>query len=85
MSLDFASEVWEVLRSHIDFNERTDAADSLVNFLIDNNYEAEDIKNAFRGEKEIINSVKEYLLQHEDELEYEDDDYDSDSDDDDWN
>lgn len=84
MSLDLVSEVWDVLRSHIDFNERSEAADSLVNFLIDNNYEAEDIKDAFRGEKEIITAVKDYLSQHEDELEYEDDDYDSDSDDDEW-
>ena len=84
MSLDLVSEVWDVLRSHIDFNDRSEAADSLVNFLIDNNYEAEDIKDAFRGEKEIITAVKDYLSQHEDELEYEDDDYDSDSDDDEW-
>ena len=84
MSLDLVSEVWDVLRSHIDFNVRSEAADSLVNFLIDNNYEAEDIKDAFRGEKEIITAVKDYLSQHEDELEYEDDDYDSDSDDDEW-
>ena len=84
MSLDFVSEVWDALRSHIDFNERSDAADSLINLLIDNNYEPEEIKDAFRGEKEIITAVKDYLSQHEDELEYEDDDYDSDSDDDEW-
>lgn len=83
MSLDFVSEVWEVLRTHIDFNERGDAADSLVNFLIDNNYEAEDIKEAFRGDKEIIKAVKEYTDQHEDDQEYDDEDYDCDLDD--WN
>jgi homoserine dehydrogenase len=84
MSLDLVTEVWDVLRSHIDFNERGDAADTLVNFLIDNNYEAEDIKDAFRGDKEIITAVKDYLSQHEDELEYEDEDYYGDSDDDEW-
>lgn len=83
MSLDLVTEVWDVLRSHIDFNERSDAAESLVNFLIDNNYEAEDIKDAFKGEKEIITAVKDYLSQHEDEPEY--DEYDDDSDDDEWN
>jgi len=84
MSLDLVTEVWDALRSHIDFNERRDAADTLVNFLIDNNYEAEDIKDAFRGDKEIITAVKDYLEQHEDEQEYDDEDYDCDSDDD-WN
>ena len=85
MSLDLITEVWDVLRSHIDFNERSDAADTLVNFLIDSNYEAEDIKDAFRGDKDIISAVKDYLEQHEDEQEYDDEDYDCDSDDDDWN
>ena len=44
MSLDFVSEVWEALRSHIDPHERKEAADTLINLLIDNNYEADDIK-----------------------------------------
>lgn len=85
MSLDLITEVWEVLQSHIDFNERRDAADSLVNFLIDSNYEAEDIKEAFRGNKEIITAVKDYLSQQEDDQDYDDEDYDSDIDDDEWN
>ena len=36
MSLDFVAEVWDALRTHIDFNERSDAADTLINLLIDN-------------------------------------------------
>ena len=48
MSLDFVTEVWEALRTHIDLNERSEAADTLVNLLIDNNYEVEDIKDAFK-------------------------------------
>lgn len=85
MSLDLVTEMWEVLSPHIDFNEKSEAADTLVNYLIDNNYEAEDIKEAFRGHKEIITAVKDYLEQHEDEPEYDDEDYDCDSDDDEWN
>lgn len=84
MSLDLVTEVWDVLRSHIDFNDRSEAAESLVNYLIDTNYEAEDIKDAFKGDKEIITAVKDYLSQHEDDQEYDDEDYDCDSDDD-WN
>lgn len=83
MSLNFVAEVWEVLRSHIDFNERSDAADSLVNFLIENNYETDDIKDAFRGEKEISTALKSYISEHEAEEVYEDED-DYDSDDDEW-
>jgi hypothetical protein len=82
MNLDFVAEVWDALRSHIDFNDRSDAADSLVNLLIDNNYEAEDIKDAFSGEKEVITALKEYMAQQDTEDAYED--YDEDDTDEEW-
>ena len=73
MSLDFIAEVWDALRSHIDFNERKEAADTLVNLLIENNHEADEIKDAFRGEKEILTALKDYVSEHEVEEEYEED------------
>lgn len=78
MSLDFVAEVWDALRSHIDMNERKDAADTLVNLLIENNHEADEIKDAFRGEKEILTALKDYVSEHEIEEEYEE--YDEDED-----
>ena len=82
MSLDFVTEVWDALRSHIDLNERSDAADTLINLLIDNNYETDDIKDAFRGDKEMLKALKGYAEQNDVEDEYED--YEEDSDTDDW-
>jgi hypothetical protein len=82
MSIDFVAEVWYALRSHIDFNDRTEAADSLVNLLIENNYEAEDIKNAFKGDKEMLTALKENLTDQDIEESYED--YDEDDQDDEW-
>jgi len=75
MSLDFVAEVWDALRSHIDSNERKDAADTLINLLIDNDYEAADIKESFRGDKDILDALKFYVDQHDQEEEYEDDDF----------
>lgn len=80
MSLDFVAEVWEVLISHVDFNDRAEAADTLVNLLIDNDYEASDIKEAFRKDKEVITALKEYTDQIEEEYEEYDDDTESDED-----
>lgn len=80
MDLDFVSEVWEVLRSHIDFNERSDAADALITLLIENNYEPEDIKESFRGDKDISKALKYYIDQHDMEDEYDEDDVDHDDD-----
>ena len=82
MKLDFVAEVWDALRSHIDFNDRTDAADSLINLLIDNNYEAEDIKDAFKGDKEVLTALKENLAHQDTEESYED--YDEDDADEEW-
>lgn len=81
MSLDTISEVWEILREHIDLSERNDAADTLVNFLIDNNYEIEDIKDAFK-DKDITKALKGYAEEHFQEDDYED--YEEDIDTDDW-
>lgn len=78
MSLSFVAEVWDVLRTHVDLSERSEAADSLINLLIDNNYEATEIKEAFRGDKEIATALKFYAEQHETEEDYED--YDEDED-----
>jgi hypothetical protein len=81
MSLSIVSEVWEVLREHIDLNERTDAADTLVNYLMDNNYEVDEIKDEFK-DKDITKALKGYAEQHfqeEEYEEYEDEDQDEDS------
>ena len=73
MSLNFVAEVWDALRTHIDFNDRSDAADTLINLLIDNNYETDEIKDSFRGDKEVLKALKGYAEQHDVEDDYEDD------------
>lgn len=82
MNLDFVAEVWDALRSHIDMNDRSDAADTLINLLIDNNYEADEIKDSFRGDKDINKALKYYAEQHDTEEEYEE--YEEDEDQEDW-
>lgn len=82
MNLNFVAEVWDSLRSHIDFNDRKDAADTLVNLLIENNYEADNIKDSFRGDKEILTALKDYVSEHESGYE---EDFEEDEDlDEDW-
>ena len=83
MSLDSIVEVWEILRDHVDLNDRSDAADSLVNYLMDNNYEVEDIKDAFK-DKDITKALQGYAEQHFQEEEYEEND-DEDHNPEDWN
>jgi hypothetical protein len=84
MSLLVITEVWDALRDYIDMNERTEAADTLVNYLMDSNYEVDDIKDAFK-DKDITKALKGYAEQHFQEEDYEEDEEDEDSDEDsDW-
>jgi len=78
MSLDFLAEVWDALRSHIDLNDRKDASDTLVTLLIENNYEADAIKDSFRGDKEILSALRDYASEHDAEYEEYDEDEDLD-------
>ena len=82
MNLDFVAEVWDALRTHIDFNDRSDAADTLINLLIENNYETDDIKESFSGNKEMLKALKGYAEQHGSEDDYEE--YDEDEDHEEW-
>ena len=83
MNLDLISELWDVLRNHVDMSERKDAADTLVNWLIENNYEPDEIKDAFRGDKEVFKALAFYVDQHDLE-EIEDPDEENDFDEDEW-
>lgn len=78
MSLILANEMWEALKTHIDLNESKDAADTLVNLLIDNGYDAVDIRESF-SDKHILNALKYYSDQSDDfdeeDFELDDDDY----------
>jgi len=72
MSLNLIAEVWDALRQHIQLADKGDAADTLVNLLIDNDYDAEEIKEAFRGDKEIVSALSYFTTEQIDEEDYED-------------
>lgn len=81
MSIDVAYDIWIELRRFLSTPDRAEAADSLVNVLIDNDYNAEDIRTAFRGDNDVKKALQIYLDDtgedsEEDSEEYkEDEDY----------
>ena len=77
MSLSLVSEVWDALRQHIQLADKVDAADTLVNLLIDQGYDADEIKENFRGDKEISNALS-YFSQEEEYEDYDEEEYDED-------
>jgi hypothetical protein len=84
MDLQLVEEIWYALKSHIHSTYDIEAAaDTLVNLLIDNNCEAGDIKDTFKGERVIMSALKAYIDQHDSEDDEDDDEefYDADEDD----
>ena len=81
MSLTLISEAWDALRQHIQLADKSDAADTLVNLLIDNGYDVDEIKENFRGDKDIANALVYFSEQDDYTEDYEDDDL---TDDDEW-
>ena len=82
MSITIIAEVWRALKLEIDETNLPDAAESLINVLIDNDYETADIKEAFRREPVVVEALREYSSQYEEE-EYEEEEYEEDEDEDD--
>lgn len=77
--LELVAQVWEAVKYHIDTNDRPEAADDLVNLLIDHDHEVSEIKEAFRGDKVINAALRGYIASHEDPDD--EDPYDEDHDD----
>lgn len=82
MSITVIAELWRALKLEIDENNLSDAAESLINVLIDNDYDTADIKEAFRREPSVMEALREYNSQF-DEEEYEEEEYDEEEDEDD--
>ena len=74
MSVDLTAAVWEELKRYIGPLDRIEAADALVNLLVDSNVDADDIRDAFRGDAEVKKALQGYLDDHDNEEEIDDDD-----------
>ncbi len=79
MSLDQAYDIWKLLKPTIDVNEMGAASDLLINYLIDENHSPAEIKQAFRGDKDIKEALSYFLetpadgLYHADVVDHDED------------
>ena len=85
MSVDLVKEVWSELKRHINSVDRTEAAETLVSVLVDNDVDVEDIREVFKSDADVKRAVTSYIKDHdmgededEDEDEWEDEDEDED-------
>jgi len=85
MSEAIASEIWGELKRFVNTVDRAEAAETVIQILMDNDSDVEDIRDAFKGDSDIKRALTAYLdndkdYVEDDEEEPEDEDYDEDED-----
>lgn len=78
MSVDVAYDIWSELKRFLSAPDRSEAADTLVAVLIDNDYNADEIKVAFKNDSDVKYALHSYVDDVEGETEYEDEPDDDD-------
>lgn len=76
MSVELAAEIWTEVKRYVNSVDRSEAAETLVTVLIDNDVSAEEIKNSFKGDGDVKRALAEYLKEEENLEEEDEDDYD---------
>ena len=86
MSETVASEIWGELKRFVNTVDRAEAAETVVQILMDNDSDVEDIRDAFKGDSDIKRALTSYLDNDKDyEAEDEDEDeYQEEEEDEDW-
>jgi hypothetical protein len=84
MSVELSREIWDELKRYVNTVDRQDAAETLINVLIDNDIDADEIKDAFKGDSEVKRALTSYLKDHADEEEYDEEEDEDDEDDEDY-
>ena len=74
MAVDLAYELWSELKRYVSTVDRSEAADALVNILIDNDYDAELIRDAFKGDNDVKRALQSFLDDADEDLDEEDED-----------
>jgi uncharacterized protein YfcZ (UPF0381/DUF406 family) len=83
MSVVLAKEIWDELRRYVNTVDRSDAAETLVSVLIDNDADADEIKEVFKTDSEVKRALASYIKDHE-EVDDQDDEYDDEDEDDNY-
>ena len=85
MSEAIASEIWGELKRFVNTVDRAEAAETVIQILMDNDSDVEDIRAAFKGDSDIKRALTAYLDNDKDyETEDEEDESEEEEEDQDW-
>ena len=82
MSEAMASEIWGELKRFVNTVDRAEAAETVIQILMDNDSDVEDIRAAFKGDADIKRALTAYL---DNDKDYVEDDEDEEPEDEDYN
>jgi hypothetical protein len=80
MNETIAAEIWGELKRYINTVDRNEAAETVVQILMDNDLDVNDIRDFFKGDSDIKRALTAYLdndKDYDEDEESEDEDYDS--------
>ena len=87
MSEALAAELWGELKRYVNTVDRAEAAETVVQILLDNDSDVDDIRSAFTGDRDIkaaltayLDNDKDYVVEDEEEEDDDDSDYNEDED-----
>ena len=83
MSVELSREIWDEIKRYVNTVDRSEAAETLISVLIDNDVAADEIRDTFKGDAEVRRALTSYLKDHADEDEDDEDLHDDEDDDDD--
>ena len=84
MSETIAAEIWGELKRFVNTVDRSEAAETVIQILMDNDSELDDIREAFKGDYDIKRALTAYLDNDKDYAEEEEEVEEDDYNDDDW-
>jgi hypothetical protein len=85
MSEAIASEIWGELKRFVNTVDRAEAAETVIQILMDNDSDVEDIRVAFKGDTDIKRALTAYLDNDKDyAAEDEEDEFEEEEEDQDW-
>jgi hypothetical protein len=76
MPVALANEIWGELKRYISSVDREEAAETVVNILIDNDIDVDEIKANFKGDSDIKRALAQYSKDNEETEEDDEDDED---------
>jgi len=85
MSEAIASEIWGELKRFVNTVDRAEAAETVIQILMDNDSDVEDIRDAFKGDSDIKRALTAYLDNDKDyAAEDEEEESEEEEEDEDW-